>query len=1056
MFRKLIITTSMALFMIYGLYAQSGREWQDPKVNAVNRMQMKTYFFAYENRTAAEKGIMNESERFLSLNGQWKFLWVQNSDQRPVNFFATGYDDANWKYMNVPGIWEMNGYGQPVYVNIGWAWRNQFVNDPPNVPVENNYVGSYRRTISIPDNWTGKQIIAHFGAVTSNIYLWVNGKFVGYSEDSKLSAEFDITTYVKKGENLIAFQVFRWCDGTYLEDQDFLRLSGTGRDCYLYARDWRHISNMQFIGNLKDNYTNGILDISLDFSAKSKGTTANIEVYDLNGNLITSKVVPSTGVTDIKTSLEVGAVKRWSAEEPNLYQLFITLKDAKGAVIEVIPSKVGFRSVEIKNAQLLINGQPVLIKGVNRHEMDPHYGHFVPEERMVKDIMTLKEFNFNAVRTSHYPSRDRWFELCDEYGIYIVAEANVESHGMGYGDRTLARSPLYDVAHLERNSRNVLRNFNHPSIIIWSLGNEAGDGPNFSQCYQWIKAHDPSRPVQYEPSARSGTNSDVYCPMYTSYENCERYLNGNPSKPLILCEYAHAMGNSLGGFKEYWELIRKYPVFQGGFIWEFAEHAVWMPAPDGNLFFGYGGDFDRYEATDGNFMNDGLFAPDRKPNPHALEAGYWQQNIWTRNEDIANGKIKIFNENFFVDLSKYALHWNVTANGRVVRSGFVETLPTTGPQQEVALTLPYTLAQFPVNSELFLNVSYTLKNRDGILPADFTVARQQLPVREASLPALEINNRMIDRFTTAGNVTVKTNDINYLIVSNRNFSLEFDKKTGFICRYLVGGEDYLVLGTELKPNFWRAPTDNDYGANLQTKYAVWKDIDYIRRNEGRNNESSDADMKSDIVDGLAVVTVIYDLKALKARLTMTYTINNTGEVVINESLTTDPSAEISEMFRYGMRLKMPGQFNLVNYYGRGPIESYADRKESQFIGLFNQQTDQQFYNYLRTQETGTKSDIRWWQQVNARGDGLMITSDEPFLASALFYPQETLDNGPEKYNSHIEFKEKDKNVTVTIDKLQAGLACINSWGAIPLPEYRIPYQDYSFNFKLTPVKGKIQ
>ena len=1044
MFKHIFLTSTLALSMVFGSFAQSN-EWLNPKVNAVNRMPMKASYFSYENNAVSKKGDMTQSDRFLSLNGKWKFYRVRNSDQRPVNFFTVGYDDAGWKYMNVPGIWEANGYGQPVYVNIGYAWRNRFQNDPPNIPVENNYVGSYRRTITIPDSWTGQQIIAHFGSVTSNIYLWVNGKLVGYSEDSKLAAEFDVTPYVKKGENLIAFQVFRWCDGTYLEDQDFLRQCGVARDCYLYARDQRNISNVQLVGNLKDSYANGVLDVTLDFSAKSKGATAELELYDATGKLVASKSVQSTGSAGVKTSVEVGAAKKWSAEEPNLYQLFITLKDSKGAIIEVIPFKVGFRSVEIRNAQLLVNGQPVLIKGINRHETDPDYMYYVTEERMLKDIKTLKQFNFNAVRTSHYPNQDRWYELCSEYGLYVVAEANIESHGMGYGERTLAKNPLYDVAHLERNTRNVLRNFNHSSVIIWSLGNEAGDGRNFSQCYKWIKNYDPSRPVQYEQSISTGENTDIYCPMYDDYEKCVAYLTNNPAKPLIQCEYAHAMGNSMGGFKEYWDLIRKYPNYQGGFIWEFADHAQWMPAPNGSMFFAYGGDFDRYEATDGNFMNDGVFAPNRKPNPHALEVAYWQQNIWTRDDDVANGKIKIFNENFFIDLSKYALKWTVLSCGHAVKSGFVETLPAVAPQKEIALALPYTSAQLPDDSELFLNVEYVLKNEDALLPAGFVVARQQLPIREIVLPTLEIKNVMTDHFSSAGEVSIITNDRNYLILSNQNFSIEFDKKTGFICRYLVDGEDYLVLGSELKPNFWRAPNDNDYGANLQTKYAVWKDVNYGRAN-----------MKSEIVDDMAVVTVEYKLDDLKATLTMTYKINNTGEILVNELFKTDPSAQISEMFRYGMRMKMPEQFNLINYYGRGPIESYSDRKDSQFIGLFKQDVDQQFYPYLRTQETGNKSDLRWWQQVNMRGDGLMITSDELFSASALFYPQEVLDNGTEKYNSHIEFKTKDKDVTVTIDKLHAGVACINSWGAIPLPKYRIPYKDYSFSFKLTPVKRQLQ
>lgn len=657
-------------------------EWQDPNVNAINRAAMHTNYFAYESEQAALKGCRLASDNYMTLNGTWKFNWVQNADQRPTDFYKVDFNDKGWDNIQVPGVWELNGYGDPIYVNVGYPWRSQYKNNPPYVPTVNNHVGTYRKEIELPADWKGRQIMAHFGSVTSNMYLWVNGKFVGYSEDSKLEAEFDLTKYLRPGKNIIAFQVFRWCDGTYLEDQDFFRYSGVGRDCYLYTRTANHIEDIRITPDLDTQYKDGTLQI--DIQMKGKGTV-DLKLLDKEGKEVTTAQVKGSGKQT--ASMTVSNPAKWTAETPNLYTLVANLQE-NGKIIESIPVKVGFRKIELRNGQILVNGQAVLFKGADRHEMDPDKGYVVSRERMIQDIKRMKELNINAVRTCHYPDNNLWYDLCDEYGIYVVAEANIESHGMGYGDETLAKNPLFAKAHLERNQRNVQRGYNHPSIIFWSLGNEAGFGPNFEACYKWIKAEDKTRAVQYE---QAGTNeyTDIFCPMYYSYESCENYSKGNIDKPLIQCEYAHAMGNSQGGFKEYWDLVRKYPKYQGGFIWDFVDQSARWYTKDGKEFYGYGGDFNRYDASDNNFQNNGLISPDRVPNPHAHEVGYIYQNIWVKPVDLQKGEISIYNENFFRDLSDFYAEWQLLANGEVLQSGIINDLKV-GPQQTVNQKLNYT------------------------------------------------------------------------------------------------------------------------------------------------------------------------------------------------------------------------------------------------------------------------------------------------------------------------------------------------------------------------------
>lgn len=1006
--------------------AQSFTEWKTPEVNAVNRAPMRSAHFAFRNGEEALKTLNKKaSANYMSLNGTWKFNWVNDASQRPTNFWSKDFNDKGWDNIQVPGVWELNGYGKPIYVNNGYPWRNSFESNPPEVPVEDNHVGTYRREIMVPADWKGKEIIAHFGSVTSNMYLWVNGKYVGYSEDSKLEAEFDLTPYLSPGkENLICFQVFRWCDGTYLEDQDFFRYGGVGRDCYLYARDKKRIADIRVTPDLENNYTDGILNIDLTLTSNAP---VDLTLHDAVGNTVATATADRSG----RTVMKIDNPQKWSAESPYLYTLTASMKGND----EVVPVNVGFRKIELADSRILVNGKPVLFKGADRHELDPDGGYVVSPERMLQDIQLMKKLNINAVRTCHYPDDDLWYDLCDKYGIYVVAEANIESHGMGYGERTLARNPRFAKAHMERNERNVQRNFNHPSVIFWSLGNEAGYGPNFEAAYSWIKEEDPSRAVQYEQAHKEGM-TDIFCPMYYDYAGMKAYAEDPKfTKPLIQCEYAHAMGNSIGGFKEYWDLIRKYPKLQGGFIWDFVDQAVRTKGKDGVEIYAYGGDFDRFDASDNNFCVNGLVSPDRVPNPHADEVTYYYQNIWTTPADLTAGKVNVYNENFFRDLSDVNLDWVLLNNGVPVRDGRIGNIDVQ-PGKTETVTIPY--GKISEDGEWLLNVYYTLKDADGLLPAGQTIAREQFILKEGKNCTC-VKTPTLPNLSTAVPEIVN-NQYNYLVVKGDNFDIEFNRHNGFMSKYEVRGTDMIMDGGALTPNFWRAPTDNDYGANLQNKYAAWKAPEM-------KLSSLNADMK----DGLAVVTADYEMPSVKGKLTLTYTINGVGDVKVNEAFSADKSADVSNMFRFGMQMQMPESFSSIEYYGRGPIENYSDRNHSTLIGLYNQKVSDQFYPYIRPQETGTKTDVRYWKQLDNAGNGLLFMSEAPFSASALNYSIESLDDGPAKGQSHSPEVKKADYTNLLIDKVQMGLGCVNSWGAMPLPEYLVPYGDYSFTFVMRPV-----
>ena len=1017
--------------------AQTFKEWQDESVNEINRAAMHTHFFAYENAEKAGSDVKENSKNFMSMNGSWKFFWVKNADQRPTDFWKVGYNDKGWDDMKVPAVWELNGYGDPIYVNIGYPWRNQYKNNPPHVPTEKNHVGSYRREFVIPADWSGKDIVAHFGAVSSNMYLWVNGKFVGYSEDSKLEAEFDLTPYVKPGQkNLIAFQVFRWCDGSYFEDQDFFRYTGVARDCYLYARNKKRIDDIRVVPDLDAEYKSGSLTVNLSL----KGNAAvSLELLDAANKTVATAEVKGAGKQS--SVIRVDNPNKWTAETPYLYTLRATLKEG-GKVTEVVPLKVGFRKIELKNSQLLVNGQPVLIKGADRHEMDPDGGYVVSRERMIQDIQIMKKFNLNAVRTCHYPDDSFWYDLCDKYGIYVVAEANLESHGMGYEEATLAKVPSFKKTHLERNQRNVQRNYNHPSIIFWSLGNEAGYGSNFEAAYDWVKKEDPSRAVQYERSGYEG-KTDIHCPMYLNYKDCIKYCeDDSKTKPLIQCEYAHAMGNSEGGFKEYWDLVRKYPKYQGGFIWDFVDQSCRWTGKNGKMIYAYGGDFNRFDASDNNFCDNGLISPDRVPNPHMYEVGYFYQNIWTTSADLKAGELNVYNENFFRDLSAYALEWEVMKNGTVVRTGRVENL-NVAPQQTAKIKLD--LGKTCACSEWLLNVRYVQKQREGLIPAGHIVAKDQLVLNEYKAPAMALQNVTDMNIQTA---LPRIDDANSqcVMIEGESFNIQFAKADGFMDKYMVDGLDMIKEGAKLTPNFWRAPTDNDFGAGLQQKYAVWK-----------NPKFKLASLKSEMKDGLAVVSAEYEMPSVSAgtKLQLTYEINNRGAVKVNQKLVAEKGAKVSNIFRFGMQMVMPKSFENISYYGRGPVENYIDRKWATELGVYNQTVTDQFYAYIRPQENGNKTDIRWWKQLNEAGRGLQFVAEAPFSASALHYTIESLDSGWEKKQEHSNEVEPADLTNFLIDKVQMGLGCVDSWGAIPREEYMLPYGDYEFTFIMQPINNSI-
>ena len=1023
---------SLALLLICSCFVGAAKDepWQDPYVFQQNRMYMRSTFVTDQQRT-------------LSLNGMWKFHFNPTVEGRLRGFEAVGFDDSKWDEIPVPGLWDLNGYCDPLYVNNGYPWRGHYENNPPYPALEHNYVGQYRRTFYVDPSWKDKQICLNIGSATSNVRVWVNGKMVGYSQDSKLEARFDLTKYVKVGTNVIALEIFRWCDGTYLEDQDFWRFAGIARGVEIYTREKERLEDVHVTG-----WANGRLKVEL---AVSSGiSSADLTVLDAAGRAVHTVrgLKPSKGQVRYEGRVDRPAI--WSAETPNLYRLRVSASTRKG-VVESTTVEFGFRTVEIVGNQLLVNGKPVLFKGVDRHELSPTGGYIVTEDEMIRDIRIMKELNINAVRTCHYPDDPRWLALCDKYGLYVIDEGDIESHGMGYGPETLGSNPLFRAAHLDRDSRMVRRDFNHPSVIIWSMGNEAGDGPNFELCYDWIKSYDHSRPVQYERAilhhGKSHRYTDIYCPMYYSPDDIRNYLKVG-DKPFIQCEYAHAMGNSMGNFKEYWDIARSEPGCQGGFIWDFVDQALRWPSdkPGTDHVFIFGGDLNDYDPSDGSFNCNGVIAADRSLHPHAYEVRYQYRNILTT-AGVAPGVIHIYNENFFTDLSRYRLVWTLEADGEAVRTGVVENLDV-APQS--TRTLDLGIGRLPEANILTLTVRYQLKEADPLLPAGHEVAYDQIVLRDD--PALPVGtpgpvkgvvkaDETASAFCFSGTVARKGT------LSNRFASWEvtIDKNLGALTSYKLDGKE--MVSEPMLPCFDRALNENDLGAGFQRRFALWRGIGF-----------KVASVTSTAVGNCRQVDVTFAPIDGKGVVKVSYEVDPNGTVAVSESL--EDAGGLSEaqfLFRFGMRFAMPGQYSDLDFFGLGPWENYSDRCSAALLGHYRQRVEEQYhYGYVRSQESGTHTGIRWMRILDEADRGLELAAPAPFSASALPFSLEELDAHVHSLELKAKAFENDRSRGMTYvhaDLAQMGVGGIHSWGSWPLKDYLLPAGERTFVFLLTPVPG---
>ena len=968
---------------------RAAEDWQNPSVNQRNRWPMFST-------------LANDSPK-LSLEGIWKFQWYETPDARSRDFYKVGLDDSAWGSMPVPGMWELNGYGDPLYVNIQYAWDGHYQNNPPIVPTEHNYVGQYRRSFAIPEEWAGRDIFLSIGSATSNLRVWVNGKEVGYSEDSKLEARFNITKYVTPGqEALIALEIFRWCDGTYLECQDFWRFAGIARECYLEARPQARIDDIRVTARMDGSY---------EFFTTITQKTYDIK-YFLSGPDFPEQEIAPTG--------KVENPRLWSAEEPNLYHLRAVCYPRLGKP-ETVELDFGFREVRIEGRQLLVNGKPVLIKGADRHELSATGGYVVTEDEMIRDIRIMKQLNINTVRTSHYPNDPRWLSLCDRYGLYVIDEANNESHGMGYGPETLGNNPIYKQSHQERVERMARRDVNHPSVIVWSLGNEAGNGVNFYAAYDWLKDWDPTRPIQYERAGEE-YNTDIICYMYMTYGDLEKYAN-NPAitRPIIMCEYAHAMGNSMGGFEDYMDLFRKYPQLQGGCIWDFVDQAILWPSAKSRTgyIYAFGGDFNDYDPSDNSFNSNGIIAADRSLHPHAYEVQHGYRSILTsaKPEEAQDGRVQVYNENFFIDLGRYLMRWEVIADGEAVLSGQLDT-PNAAPQQTLTADLGFRkkdLAAIP--GELYLNVSYVLRSADGLLPAGTEVAYDQILLREAPYRLAAADLR------------------------GRRWEADFDPATGALCSYKLEGKE--LLAAPLMPCFGRAVTENDLGARLEWRQRAWLYPAFKVRSLERNEKC---------------VEVVYEVGEGLATVAMQYTLVADGSITVTEQM-TEVREGAPELFRFGVEFAMPGAFDELEFYGKGPFENYLDRQGAAQVGRWHQKVaDQYHFGYVRPQESGTHVGMRWMRVTDAAGAGFEISAPEKFSASALPFARRDIDlsvtgggrgKGGDQRHS-LELRE-DGLTHVNVDLVQMGLGCENSWGALPRPQYRLKAEPRVFSFTLKPL-----
>ena len=1024
-------------------------DWQNQEISEIGRELPRAWFVPYRNEQEMEKSSERGSGLIRSLNGLWKFHLSQNPGQRPCYFYMDDYDTGEWDLIPVPSNWEMEGYDYPIYVNSDYP----FEKDPPRIQAHYNPVGSYKTVFRIPAEWKGKEIYLHFGAVSSAMYVWVNEKLAGYSEDGKTPAEFRITPLIRKGKNSLALEVYKWCDGSYLEDQDFWRLGGITRDVFLMARNAQHIRDFRIQAGLDDSCRNGILDLDVEIINLAGEEAADLELQAILYNSESERVVEDTkpvsftgGTEHVRFHQLVENVDPWSAEIPSLYRLNLVLKDKTGKTMEALGQDVGFRKVEIRNGNLLVNGQYIYLKGVNLHEHHDVHGHVVDEATMLKDITLMKSHNINAVRTSHYPQQVRWYELCNRYGLYLIDEANIESHGMGYGPESLARDSSWMAAHMFRTRNMFERDKNQPSVIIWSLGNEAGNGINFRATYAYLKKTDPTRPVQYE-QAHLEDNTDIVCPMYMPMEFMERYATqyeGRFARPLIQCEYAHAMGNSVGNLQDYWDVIEKYDALQGGFIWDWVDQGLLVKPDSGEAYWAYGGDFGPVDVpSDGNFCINGIVNPDRGIKPELYEVRKVYQNIGFDAIDLENGTISFENKYAFLNLDRFSFSWAVRSNGETVQEGVFGEMDLS-PGKKDTITLGYSIDPVP-GQEYFLNLEAGLKEASGILPAGTVLAREQF-----RLPFLQ---KVAEEMRDVPGVGYSRNDSG-IVVTGSNFEIRFDTIRGLISHYMLEREDMLIRGPV--PDFWRAPIDNDYGNNNDSLAKIW-------RKAGERREVTGFKVKQ---DNGGEVTVRMDFEIMDengdpiANYATTSIVNGLGEVLITNEfrMTADHLPEIPRM---GMNLVMPRKYDSITWLGRGPHESYWDRKTSTFVDLYSGTVAEQYWPYIRPQENGNKEDVRWAAITNSAGKGLLFRG-EPFIAvSAHHNLMEDFESpvrtdgrhqpGVKPVNRHtVDVVPRDLT-SVNIDFRQMGVGGDDSWGARTHPEYRLTEKEYSYSFRIVPV-----
>ena len=1015
--------------------AQELKEWQNPDIVEVNRIPPHATLFPYENLDLALKSDRKQSQYFVNLNGKWKFNWSESPAARPVDFYKNDYDVKNWDEIDVPSNWELKSYGIPIYTNIAYEWTT--TPNPPEVPVDYNPVGSYKREFTLAQNWDNRNVIIHFGAVKSAFYLWVNGQKVGYSQGSKTPAEFDITEFVNAGKNLLAVEVYRWSDGSWLECQDFWRISGIERDVYLYSTPKLHMIDYFAIPGLENYYTDGTININLNLKndePKTKKAKIIASLWDGDEVIWTQQKVAKIKKASYHEMMFEGKVpspEKWSAEKPNLYKLSLELKDDSDNVLEVYSSDFGFRTSEIKHGQLLINGKPILIKGVNRHEHDEFEGHVISEESMIKDIALMKQNNINTVRTSHYPNDPRWYQLCDIYGLYVIDEANIESHGMGYDpEKTLGNNPVFKKSHLDRTLRMLARDKNHPSVIIWSLGNEAGEGVNFNATYNLIKGTDKSRPVHYE-RAELGRNTDIFCPMYYPIPKMLEYAQGLHKMPLIQCEYAHAMGNSVGNLKDFWDLIRKYDQLQGGSIWDWVDQGLAKYDEKGNKYWAYGGDFGpEGTPSDGSFCLNGLVSPDRTPHPSLMEVKKVYQDIHFKPVNFSFDEIEVKNEYFFIDLSDFAIYWELEANGEVMQDGML-VQPDIGPGESRIYTLGIIPFKPITGTEYFLNFTAFKLNGNEIMPEGHIYAFDQFQI---PTPVLTMEKSSDD------GKKIVVEDDQFLRIETDKHSFSFNRETGFLSSVKQGDIEYLNEGLAI--NFWRAPIENDFGNGMPDRQKIWRTAGQNAELRGINHEQNS--------QGYYIVDVDYWLPDVLSHYYVKYEINGEGEIKVSAYLEPGDK-EFIDLPRFGMTMSLNREYTHLEWFGRGPHENYSDRKTSALVGHYQGSVEDQYVEYILPQENGYKTDTRWFSLQNEKGAGLLVSGEPLISFSAHHFTNEDITRETRE-GYHTTDVKKRPEVYLNIDLAQMGVGGDNSWGAKPHAEYCIPFRAMAYSFIIKPIE----